>query len=145
MADVSSGIGERLKAERVRLALSQISVAQHTGVSKTTQILYESGERTPDAVYLRALAELGLDIYFIISGQRHEEALGKVLGRPLALEIFEHIEQWAAKRKPAPKSATKMELLGLFLRYFGRDNKLDRKLLADHLSVFERTAGGARD
>ncbi|KPM95207.1 hypothetical protein AOR11_24555, partial [Vibrio alginolyticus] len=41
--------GERLKAERERLGLSQTAMAQVGGVGKTTQINYEKDARSPDA------------------------------------------------------------------------------------------------
>lgn len=62
-------IGRRLQAERMRLGMTQKSLAEATGVSKTTQANYETGFRTPDACYLARLAELGADLVFVVTGQ----------------------------------------------------------------------------
>ena len=56
------GIGERLKEERERLGFSQTEFAAVAGASKNSQYNYEKGERCPDAAYLAAVAEKGVDI-----------------------------------------------------------------------------------
>lgn len=72
-----STIGERLKEERVRLAMSQIGIAAIGGVGKTTQINYEKGLRTPDAAYLAAVAAaLEIDVLYVVTGQRSTSEAG---------------------------------------------------------------------
>ena len=44
--------GQRLKAERLRLQLSQAQLADAGGVSKSTQVGYESNAYIPDLEYL---------------------------------------------------------------------------------------------
>ena len=50
------GLGERLRAERWRLGLSQAELGQRTGLAKSTISMYESGRREPDLKRLAALA-----------------------------------------------------------------------------------------
>lgn len=61
-------IGERLKTERLRLKYSQEAFGTAAGVGKHSQIRYESGERSPDGDYLAAIAKLGADVRFIVTG-----------------------------------------------------------------------------
>ena len=63
-------IGERLREERVRLGLNQADLAAIGGVAKTSQFNYEKGERSPDAAYLAAVAEKGVDVLYVITGRR---------------------------------------------------------------------------
>lgn len=63
-------IGSRLRAERERLSFSQEAFANKAGVHRRTQVNYESGERYPDAVYLAAIAGLGVDISYVVTGSR---------------------------------------------------------------------------
>lgn len=63
-------IGERLKEERLRLGISQTDLGAAGGVGKTTQINYEKGERSPDAEYLAAVAEKGVDVLYVVTGLR---------------------------------------------------------------------------
>ncbi len=64
------GIGERLKEERERLGLNQTEFAALAGASKNTQYNYEKGERSPDANYLAAAAQQGVDVLYIVTGSR---------------------------------------------------------------------------
>lgn len=63
-------IGERLREERVRLGMSQTVFGEAGGVTKKTQMLYEGGERAPDAVYLHALSVAGIDVGYVVTGER---------------------------------------------------------------------------
>lgn len=63
-------IGERLRVEREKLGLSQEAFGKAGGVGRKTQFNYESGERAPDALYLSLLAELGVDVHFVLTGER---------------------------------------------------------------------------
>lgn len=59
-------IGDRIREERERLRLKQ----DELGVAPKTQRFYESGERCPDSDYLRAFAERGADVLYILTGKR---------------------------------------------------------------------------
>jgi len=64
------GFGDRLKEERQRLGLNQSDFAAFAGVAKNSQLNYEKGERSPDAVYLTAVAEKGVDVLYVVTGNR---------------------------------------------------------------------------
>ena len=66
-------IGERLRAERQRLGLTQPQIASTAGVSKTSQVNYEAGTRAPDTAYLQAVSTLGVDVAFVVTGRRAGE------------------------------------------------------------------------
>ncbi len=68
------GVGERLRTERLRLGLSQENFAEQCGVKKLTQYNYEKGERHPDTAYLIAAKAIGVDLLFLITGERSDEA-----------------------------------------------------------------------
>lgn len=63
-------IGARLRVERHRLQLNQTEFAQLGGVRKLAQLRYEHNERMPDAQYLLALAQAGVDIQYVLTGER---------------------------------------------------------------------------
>ena len=77
-------IGDRLREERQRLDLNQTELGERGGVQKRAQINYELGERFPDASYLEAIAEVGADVRYIITGDRDGPA-------PLALSPDEQV------------------------------------------------------
>lgn len=67
-------IGSRLKKERVRLGLNQTEMGEIGGVAKNTQHNYEKGERNPDSAYLAAVAAAGVDVLYVLTGQRTPQA-----------------------------------------------------------------------
>lgn len=50
--------------------MNQTEFSQLGGVGKTTQINYEKGERFPDAAYLAAVASVGVDVLYVVTGKR---------------------------------------------------------------------------
>lgn len=62
-------IGSRLKKERTRLGLTQATMALLAGCTKRTQIYYEANERSPDSNYLSSIAEAGVDINYVLTGE----------------------------------------------------------------------------
>ncbi len=73
--DVSLAIGTRLKEERLRLGMSQQVFGARGGVVRTAQTNYEQGNRMPDAKYLGAVAALGVDVLYVITGRRDISAM----------------------------------------------------------------------
>ncbi|MCO8364141.1 helix-turn-helix transcriptional regulator [Burkholderia cenocepacia] len=67
---MENNVGARLREERTRLNLSQSAFADVAGVTKTTQGNYETNKRSPDALYLAAIAQHGVDIQYVVTGQR---------------------------------------------------------------------------
>lgn len=64
--------------------MSQQVLAERCGVTARSQRNYESGERLPDAGYLAALSTVGVDVLYVITGQREGPA-------PMALSAEERL------------------------------------------------------
>jgi transcriptional regulator with XRE-family HTH domain len=60
----------RLKEERLRLGLNQTDFAQTGGVQKRAQVSYEQGDRFPDVEYLFSISTIGVDIVYLLTGER---------------------------------------------------------------------------
>ena len=71
------GIGDRIKQERERLGLSQDEFSKYGKVTRKSQFNYESEERMPDASYLEGISQVGVDIQFIITGQRGRDLVSE--------------------------------------------------------------------
>lgn len=63
-------LGERLRAERKRLNLSQPQLAEAAGATKQTVFAWETGKTAPGGFQLSALADLGVDVLYVLTGQR---------------------------------------------------------------------------
>lgn len=62
--------GSRLREERERLGMNQTEFGAIGGVKKLAQIKYEKGERQPDMAAMAAWAQIGVDVLYVITGQR---------------------------------------------------------------------------
>jgi len=67
-------LGERLKEERERLGYSQTAFAALAGATKHSQINWEKGVAFPNAAVLATWAEAGLDVTYVVTGQRNFSA-----------------------------------------------------------------------
>jgi transcriptional regulator with XRE-family HTH domain len=64
----------RLKQERRRLRMNQTELANAGGVQKQAQFTYEKGLRYPDASYLAGIAEVGVDVLYLLTGRTSDPA-----------------------------------------------------------------------
>ncbi len=62
--------GERLKEERERLGVNQSEFAALAGATRKTLFNWESGTAFPNSAVLGVLAEHGLDVLYVVTGQR---------------------------------------------------------------------------
>lgn len=70
MSTQENAIGGRIRTERESLGLSKTAFAKMLGIHRNTQGNYESGEREPDAAYLAAASKAGIDIGYVLRGER---------------------------------------------------------------------------
>lgn len=63
-------IGQRLREERERLGMSQPNFAAIAGTTKQTLFSWETGKTAPDGFQMAALAAQGVDILYVLTGQR---------------------------------------------------------------------------
>jgi transcriptional regulator with XRE-family HTH domain len=64
--------GDRLAEERKRLGYMQAHFAALVGSDAPKQSLYENGHRQLRADYLARIAAAGVDVLYVLTGQRHE-------------------------------------------------------------------------
>lgn len=88
---------ERLKDDRVQRGLTQDQMALAIKMSKRSYCAYEAGETSPSAKLLEALASMGSDVGYLLTGQRtggvkptltadEEELLALFRAAPLAVK-----------------------------------------------------------
>ncbi|WP_434147965.1 helix-turn-helix domain-containing protein [Methylocaldum gracile subsp. desertum] len=68
-----NSFGSRLREERERLGMSQAEFGALGGVKRLAQANYEADKRDPDVTYLMALAEKGVDVFYLVSGVREKD------------------------------------------------------------------------
>jgi len=121
--------GPRIKAERLRLGMTQEAFGTRLGVSKPTQVTYESGLRIPDLVYLSAAAKIGVDISLVMTGQSSEVVAAEHVNWELMLFLHKTISEWEQSKGVEIEDATKVQFLDLFYRQFTNTGSIDPKVL----------------
>lgn len=87
-------VGKRLKEERERLGWTQPQMAERGGVSKRSQIDYEQDNIEMKAPYLAALAGAGVDVTYVLAGQRSLQ--GELSqGEQFALSVYRRLDTFA--------------------------------------------------
>lgn len=66
---IQDGISARLKEERNRLGMTQTEFGVAGGVSLGTQSAYESAKTSPDLRYMAAIAAVGADVLYVLTGR----------------------------------------------------------------------------
>lgn len=82
-------ISERLAEERVRLNMNKSQMASAGKVANSTYTNYEEGNRSPDADFLAAIAEAGVDVQYILTGVRYNA----IANDPAAYTVLNKREQ----------------------------------------------------
>lgn len=71
-----SEFAERLRSMRRTAGLSQEGFGALGGVSRNAQFTYESGGRYPDVEYLLRLSSAGVDIVYLLTGEKAAARMG---------------------------------------------------------------------
>lgn len=109
---IPKGFGERLKAERRRLKLSQTEMAEIGGVGRLAQSQYESEQTAPTTRYLSAISSAGINLTFLVLGVRPEnptltpEQLDRIEGK-----AFEWIEIYSETQPSGKLNAESRRLM----------------------------------
>ena len=133
-------IGRRLKEERERLGMSQTEFAALSGAGRKTQFNYESGDRSPDANYLAAVAEAGADIGYIVTGQHSDTntASGSIVDWGLLEQVIVGVEAFLSERKAKLRPNKKAGLIRVLYAKFSEDEEeetLDQKRFTDFMEA----------
>ena len=88
--------GKRLRTERERLGLSQLSFAELGGVKRTTQHFYETGVSVPDLHYLDRIRAAGVDLAYLVLGERlspvRQDAL--TIGHSTLSDLYKLVDEF---------------------------------------------------
>jgi transcriptional regulator with XRE-family HTH domain len=103
-------IGKRIKAERLRLSLSQTEFAELGGLTKQAQVNYESGRRVPDILYLlRVKEKTKIDLNFILTGKTGLEKSTLTDHEAALIDLYRENENFQKLMDLAATLATRKE------------------------------------
>lgn len=93
-------IGLRIKEERERLSLTQQGIADAIGVAKRTFIDWEKDRTSPTAVQLSALADIGVDVLYVVTGMR-SQATAHYQASPEKQELMDAFDEMSPDQRRA--------------------------------------------
>jgi transcriptional regulator with XRE-family HTH domain len=113
--------GDCIRHERLRLKLNQSSFAELGGVSKATQVAYESNATEPNLTYLWRLGEAGVDATWVLTGRRDT----KGIQWELLFEIRDLVEVWSQEQRDPPSREKKDRLLRSLYNQFCANGEIN--------------------
>lgn len=105
----SNPYGERIKSERLRLDIQQLAFAEACGVSRGGLLKWEKGEASPNAAALAAMSAMGVDVLYVVTGQRAGEA--ETTLAPAERELLQAWRQGPEQVKEAIQAIAKLAFL----------------------------------
>ncbi|QZA76384.1 helix-turn-helix domain-containing protein [Deefgea tanakiae] len=127
------GFGERLRAERLGIRLSQQEFADLGGVSRPAQANYEAEKREPSLSYLSAISQR-VDVLYVINGQRASKQKCEVDEKLIEM-ILETIDDWAQQENREIPRVNLSQFLSLFINQALNFGGLEPKGMAQVLRL----------
>ena len=99
--NITRDLPDRLRAERLKLRLTQDGMAEVLGVPTVTLRSYESGRSEPPASFLARLLRVGVDAHYVVLGEPATEFLANRIDWHILAEVAQLIGDWSDAR-PRP-------------------------------------------
>jgi transcriptional regulator with XRE-family HTH domain len=127
--------GLRLAAERKRLKLNQLQVADLLGVSRSVIAMTETEQTALGAERLLELGSHGFDVLKILTDEPGQTAAGRLLNWQLCLTISDRVDAWT-KSKGIKLSNEKKAIVvkHLYLQFAAR-GQVDEAALDETLQM----------
>lgn len=111
-------VGRRLREEREATGIGVVAFAGACGVSKQAQGLFEKGDNLPGGAYLIEAAKLGVDVKYVLTGERGVERVYMPVNRALLAEVVEGVEAGLKQQKLRMAAAARAELVARLYEMF---------------------------
>lgn len=122
--------------------MTQSEFADRAGVARASQQNYESGKRYPDTEYLEAIASVGADVQYIITGVRSDNLLRvaesaksfkknepispKYVDPEILSGVIAGVDEYLAENKKQMDAAKKTELIMLLCDFVTAEMATDK-------------------
>lgn len=115
---------KRLRLERVRLGLTQASLADYGGVSNATQVAYEGGKTKPSLDYLARVFDAGVDIHYVITGRKQPG-----ISWSLVRDVASAADAWSSSRAVPATIEERVDFMRALYSASEDEGLVDRGLL----------------
>ncbi|XVN73919.1 hypothetical protein AAEX37_00995 [Oligella sp. MSHR50489EDL] len=126
----------RLQEERKRLNINQEAFGALAGVSRTAQSNYELGLRTPDITYLEAIKSSGVDICYLLTGNK--TAAGTINSKVEGMLLMDAFDVVSKRLKKHDVSLEKRkEAAWLLYQIYKENEMLDEQMVESVINLLE--------
>ena len=119
-------IATRIKEERRRLGLTQQQFADGLNISRSALTFYETARTVPDANFFSRAISNGVDIRYILVGERSAEAASYMLDWDLFGQIFVDIRQWCSENNVVLSTEKELAIAKLLYTHFSKRGLVDQ-------------------
>lgn len=127
--------GKRLADERGRLGLSQKALADAWGLGRSAVAMIETGRSALDVDRVIALASLGFDISYLLSGVRGKQAAGSLLDWDLLAKVLQGVRKWSSSHGLDLPIEKEVLILKVLYERFARDGVVDDRKIEETLRI----------
>lgn len=128
-------VGKRISEERERLGLTQKDLGELWNVGRSAVAMIESG-RSPLVVdRLLELEKLGVDIQYVLFGQRSTQIASRMLDWQLLTLILKGVRQWSSSHGIRLAPEKEAVFLKLFYDLFVASGAIDEAAMNEALSL----------
>jgi len=128
-------IGKRLADERKRLGLSQQSVADSLGISRSSVAMIETDRAPLEANRLVLLSEFGFDYVYLLTGQPARLVAGDMLDWELLSTVLSEIQAWSVETEIQLSPQKTIVIARLLYKLCAESGTVSTQAVRDMLSV----------
>lgn len=126
----------RLREERKRLGMSQEELAAQLSVSRSSVAYYESDRTVPDVTCMVRAAKVGVDVGYVMYGQRGAEQAERILDWDLLAAILRRIHDWTEEYGHDIAAEKQVAIARVLYRQFAKSREIDAGVMKEMLNLF---------
>jgi transcriptional regulator with XRE-family HTH domain len=122
-------LGDRIKEERRRLGLTQQQFADGLEISRSAITFYETDRTVPDGNFFSRALENGVDVLYILKGERSVEAAAYMLDWKFLDRILLAVRAWCEAAEIVIHPSRELEIAQLLYKNFSKRGLIDQDFL----------------
>ena len=115
--------------------MSQDELAEQLSMSRSSVAFYESDRTVPDVTYMVRAAKVGVDVGYVMFGQRGAEQAERTLDWDLLAAILRGIRDWAEEYDLDIAAEKQVAIARVLYRQFARSREVDAGVMKEMLKL----------
>lgn len=115
--------------------MSQDELAERLTMSRSSVAFYEADRTVPDVTCMVRAAKVGVDVGYVMFGQRGAEQAERMLDWDLLASIMRGIRDWAEEYGLDVPAAKEVAIARVLYRQFARSRQIDSDVMKEVLKL----------